>query len=534
MPRGRRKVRGGYTLVTDNCRGGSSDSCGAPRVKETRLDSDNCDTSDLQYMDCVPHTLYREDPLAPLDDPLSSLTRVDIFHPCDSVPSPTKSFREKITDFFSYSEELECDRASSASPQMPVLVPQVSLSQSSDSAMGEPLSLPPLSPSSLPPPLSDCEGSEQSCGNSDSGKENDEDCVTWRGSRSSLTSRTSKTSRPRSGHLADISTVQQGKLPLQSQAQGISQAAQAAQAASRVTRSATGKAPLSLKSCEMLQNEFNIAEGGLRGDYPANTSTPQSPPTPHKIIRLKEPSLMNPLQKLKSISLTPKNNSSSTKGSKINKRQAGLPPTTSQQLQTSSTPQQAQAGSKAAKLALAASSSHKVTEYFPIRRSERKPKAELLKEQMEGIEARLLANDDIGLGIEVAIIENKGRGIMAVRDFSKGEFVVEYAGDLIDIGTAKDLEAKYSMDTSKGCYMYYFKHKGKQYCIDATGESGRFGRLLNHSRVTPNCVTKVVMLGETPRLILVAKQDIIAGTELLYDYGDRSKESLKAHPWLLL
>ena len=29
------------------------------------------------------------------------------------------------------------------------------------------------------------------------------------------------------------------------------------------------------------------------------------------------------------------------------------------------------------------------------------------------------------------------------------------------------------------------------------------------------------MLGETPRLILVAKSDIVAGTELLYDYGDR-------------
>ena len=24
------------------------------------------------------------------------------------------------------------------------------------------------------------------------------------------------------------------------------------------------------------------------------------------------------------------------------------------------------------------------------------------------------------------------------------------------------------------------------------------------------------------------------GEELLYDYGDRSKESLKAHPWLAL
>ena len=84
--------------------------------------------------------------------------------------------------------------------------------------------------------------------------------------------------------------------------------------------------------------------------------------------------------------------------------------------------------------------------------------------------------------------------------------------------------------------------------IDATGESGRYGRLLNHSLKKPNCVTKVktslllsnshylqvVMLGNTPRLILVAKHDIEEETELLYDYGDRSKQSVKDHPWLLL
>ena len=45
---------------------------------------------------------------------------------------------------------------------------------------------------------------------------------------------------------------------------------------------------------------------------------------------------------------------------------------------------------------------------------------------------------------------------------------------------------------------------------------------------------KVVMLGDTPRLILVARQDLPEGTELVYDYGDRSKESLVAHPWLAL
>ena len=63
-------------------------------------------------------------------------------------------------------------------------------------------------------------------------------------------------------------------------------------------------------------------------------------------------------------------------------RQAALPSSTQQSSNTTPTTSTNQ-GTKAAKLAQAANTSHKVTEYFPIRRSERKPKAELLKEQME-------------------------------------------------------------------------------------------------------------------------------------------------------
>ena len=57
--------------------------------------------------------------------------------------------------------------------------------------------------------------------------------------------------------------------------------------------------------------------------------------------------------------------------------------------------------------------------------------------------------------------------------------------------------------------------------IDATAETGRFGRLINHSRGQPNLFTKVYMLGGQPRLLLKAKLDILPGTELQYDYGDR-------------
>ena len=78
--------------------------------------------------------------------------------------------------------------------------------------------------------------------------------------------------------------------------------------------------------------------------------------------------------------------------------------------------------------------------------------------------------------------------------------------------------------------MLYFRHSDKQYCVDATAESLRLGRLLNHSMLNPNCQVKVVTVRDTPRLILTAKTDVQPGTELLYDYGDR--KSAASHPWL--
>ncbi|KAJ8978775.1 hypothetical protein NQ317_015499 [Molorchus minor] len=77
--------------------------------------------------------------------------------------------------------------------------------------------------------------------------------------------------------------------------------------------------------------------------------------------------------------------------------------------------------------------------------------------------------------------------------------------------------------------MYYFKHNDQH--IDATAESGKLGRLVNHSR-NGNLITKTMIVDKVPRLALMAKTDISKGAELLYDYGDRSKEALEHHPWL--
>lgn len=67
--------------------------------------------------------------------------------------------------------------------------------------------------------------------------------------------------------------------------------------------------------------------------------------------------------------------------------------------------------------------------------------------------------------------------------------------------------------------------------MDATLETERLGRLINHSK-SGNCQTKLHPIDGSPHLILVASRDIAAEEELLYDYGDRSSAAVSAHPWL--
>lgn len=52
----------------------------------------------------------------------------------------------------------------------------------------------------------------------------------------------------------------------------------------------------------------------------------------------------------------------------------------------------------------------------------------------------------------------------------KGEFVVEYIGELIDQVIAKKREKIYAQDQNAGCYMYYFQHRNHQYWYEYFNE----------------------------------------------------------------
>ncbi|KAH8359041.1 hypothetical protein KR093_004087 [Drosophila rubida] len=177
----------------------------------------------------------------------------------------------------------------------------------------------------------------------------------------------------------------------------------------------------------------------------------------------------------------------------------------------------------------ATNGNRELTEFFPVRRSVRKTKTAVKEEMMRNLEQAVL--EERCEGLQIRHFTGKGRGVVAERRFKRNEFVVEYVGDLIAISEATDRERRYALDENAGCYMYYFKHKNQQYCIDATVDTGKLGRLINHSR-NGNLMTKVVVIKQRPHLVLLAKDDIEPGEELTYDYGDRSKESLLHHPWL--
>lgn len=61
-----------------------------------------------------------------------------------------------------------------------------------------------------------------------------------------------------------------------------------------------------------------------------------------------------------------------------------------------------------------------------IRRSGRKPESVLVKKLLS-------TTDDSCLGIEVFDTDYRGRGIKASRRFVRGDYVVEYAGDLLSV-----------------------------------------------------------------------------------------------------
>ncbi|OAY74126.1 Histone-lysine N-methyltransferase ASHR3, partial [Ananas comosus] len=115
--------------------------------------------------------------------------------------------------------------------------------------------------------------------------------------------------------------------------------------------------------------------------------------------------------------------------------------------------------------------------------------------------------------IKVVKTENCGWGVVALESIDKGDFVIEYIGEVIDDATCE--QRLWDMKF-RGDQKFYMCEISKDFTIDATFK-GNASRFLNHS-CNPNCkLEKWQVDGET-RVGIFASRSIEVGEPLTYDY----------------
>lgn len=134
---------------------------------------------------------------------------------------------------------------------------------------------------------------------------------------------------------------------------------------------------------------------------------------------------------------------------------------------------------------------------------------------------RLVQNGPLD-SLVVADVGEKGLGLITEKRISKGQFICEYAGEVIGIEEARRrVEANKRAD-SMNYVLVVSEHVGEKAivtCIDPE-YFGNIGRYCNHS-CQPNArLVPVRVEGPVPRLCLFASRNIEIGEELTFSYVD--------------
>ncbi|XP_052086557.1 uncharacterized protein LOC127723879 [Mytilus californianus] len=116
-----------------------------------------------------------------------------------------------------------------------------------------------------------------------------------------------------------------------------------------------------------------------------------------------------------------------------------------------------------------------------------------------------------------------GKGVFTSRNFKKGDFLLEYEGELLssEKGVSRLDE---HVASGIGCYVFFFKNKDeKKLSIDGTYSRLKARYVNDGIGIEKNSVMKRIDVDDSPHLALFAVRDIKTGEELRYDYGEASK-----------
>ncbi|XP_031489927.1 uncharacterized protein LOC116257377 isoform X1 [Nymphaea colorata] len=108
----------------------------------------------------------------------------------------------------------------------------------------------------------------------------------------------------------------------------------------------------------------------------------------------------------------------------------------------------------------------------------------------------------------------KGYGLQLREDVSKGQFLIEYVGEVLDTQTYAARQREYA---ARGQRHFYFMTLNGNEVIDACAK-GNLGRFINHS-CDPNCRTEKWIVNGEVCIGLFALRDIKKGEEVTFDYN---------------
>ncbi|XP_056592531.1 histone-lysine N-methyltransferase NSD3 isoform X1 [Triplophysa dalaica] len=115
---------------------------------------------------------------------------------------------------------------------------------------------------------------------------------------------------------------------------------------------------------------------------------------------------------------------------------------------------------------------------------------------------------------EVIKTSGRGWGLKTKQDLKKGDFVMEYVGELID---SEECKQRIRHSNENHVTNFYMLTLTKDRVIDA-GPKGNLSRFMNHS-CSPNCETQKWTVNGDVRIGLFTSCDIAADTELTFNYN---------------
>ncbi|CAH0475013.1 unnamed protein product [Peronospora belbahrii] len=115
--------------------------------------------------------------------------------------------------------------------------------------------------------------------------------------------------------------------------------------------------------------------------------------------------------------------------------------------------------------------------------------------------------------IGVSTSATHGWGAYALENVKKGKFMYEYTGSLLSQDEAERRGNVYDKMT-----ISFLFDLTEDTVVDAT-RKGNKSKFANHSSTEPKCFARIMHVNGDHRIGIYAKEDIVAGEELFFDYG---------------